>query len=217
MRASHCLGRGASPVDRARQPVDNRARGWLPLKATSLLRSRLELCAAALSQGIEPRQEVLAPWVLRPNRRCRLQPMLEAMSLASRPMEKLVLLVEPDEDDGERLGGWLEKSGFGVMECPGPGRVDYTCLGVQGRPCALVAMADLAVLDLRLRGDAFEERARSRRLLRYYLNAGKPVIILGTDRGRRRPYREEGLVLLKSRPSRRTFIDAVRGLLQETA
>lgn len=49
-------------------------------------------------------------------------------------MEKLVLLVEPDEDGRERLGGWLEKQGFGVMECPGPSRADYTCLGVQGRP-----------------------------------------------------------------------------------
>ncbi len=77
--------------------------------------------------------------------------------------------------------------------------------------------ADLAILDLGLLRDAFEERAPSRRLLRYYLNAGKPVIILGTDKGRRRPYREEGLVLLKSRPSRRTFIDAVRRLHEETA
>ncbi len=62
-------------------------------------------------------------------------------------------------------------------------------------------MADLAILDLGLLSDAFEERAPSRRLLRYYLNAGKPLIILGTDKGRRRPYREEGLVLVKSRPA----------------
>jgi hypothetical protein len=132
-------------------------------------------------------------------------------------MEKLVLLVDPDADDRERLGSWLEKAGFGVIVCPGPSRVDFTCLGVQGRPCALVGLADLAVIDLRLLSDAYEERAPSRQLLRYYLGAGKPVIILGTDGGRRRPYREDRLVLLKSRPSRRSFIGAVRHLLQEMA
>ncbi len=132
-------------------------------------------------------------------------------------MEKLVLLVEPDASDRERLGSWLEKTGFGVVECRGPGQLNYTCLGVQGRPCPLVDTADLAVLDLRLLSDAFERRAPSLRLLRYYLNAGKPVLLLGTHGGHRKPYREDRLIFLKSRPGRRTFIGAVRQLLEETA
>ncbi len=139
------------------------------------------------------------------------------MSPALAPREKLVLLVEPNEDDRERLGGWLEKTGFGVVECRGPDRLDYTCLGVQGRPCPLVEAADLAILDLRLLSDSFERRAPSLRLLRYYLTAGKPVLLLGTHGGRRKPYREDHLTFLKSWPGPRTFIGAVRQLLEESA
>ncbi len=139
------------------------------------------------------------------------------MPPASAPREKLVLLVEPDEGDRERLGSWLEKTGFGVMECRGPDRLDYACLGVQGRPCPLVDTADLAILDLRLLSDAFPWRAPSLLLLRYYLNAGKPVLLLDTHGGHRKPYREDGLIFLKSRPGRRTFIGGVRQLLEETA
>ncbi len=36
------------------------------------------------------------------------------------------------------------------MDCPGPQREDFTCLGIRGQRCALVAIADLAILDGRV-------------------------------------------------------------------
>jgi hypothetical protein len=135
------------------------------------------------------------------------------MKSASGGGETLLLLVEPDEDDRERFGGWLEGSGFGVMDCPGPSSVEFTCLGVRGQPCPLLNAADLVILDLRLLSDAYQEKAPSRRLLRYYLDRGKPVILLGEMAPPRRYFRDNGVTVLP-RPTRRSLVSTVRWLME---
>jgi hypothetical protein len=126
----------------------------------------------------------------------------------------LVLLVEPDGEERQRLGSWLERAGFGVMDCPGPSRTDYTCLGVRGERCALVEVADLAILDARLLDDAYLEKTPSRRLLHYYLSAGKPVLILSGPGALSRSFYDDQVAVLRV-PTRRTFVSKVRKLIGE--
>ncbi|HYM49511.1 MAG TPA: hypothetical protein VET65_02950 [Candidatus Limnocylindrales bacterium] len=127
----------------------------------------------------------------------------------------IALLVEADEADRERYGAWLEGAGIGVINCPGPKRDDFTCLGVRGERCGLVEIADLAILDVRLLDDAYRPATGSRRLLHYYLNSGKPIVLVGSlDRSERR-IRDDQVALVR-RPSARSLVSAVRRLLQAT-
>jgi hypothetical protein len=93
-------------------------------------------------------------------------------------MRKLILLVEPDPHDRDHLGASLEAAGYGLMDCPGPRREDFTCLGIHGRRCALVEIADLAILDARALQAAGVDRKPAARLLHYYLSSDKPVLVL---------------------------------------
>ena len=55
------------------------------------------------------------------------------MSALPRPIPKrdcLVLLVEPDADEREQFGSWLEAAGYGVINCPGPPGAGMVCLGL---------------------------------------------------------------------------------------
>ncbi len=117
--------------------------------------------------------------------------------------------------DRDRLGGWLEGAGFGVIECPGPNRIDLARPGVRGRRCPLVETADLAILDVRVVSDAFREKAPSRRLLRLYLSSREPVLLIGERAGPRRSFHENGVTILRARPSRRSLVGAVQQLLKE--
>ena len=128
----------------------------------------------------------------------------------------LVLLVEPEEAEQERLGGWLEGAGIGVMACPGPQRQDFTCLGVRGQRCGLVEIADLAIVDVRVIEGAYQEHTPSRELFRHYLRADKPILLLGPMSGSARVFRDVEVRLLE-RPTRRSLVDSVRRLLQMAA
>jgi hypothetical protein len=124
----------------------------------------------------------------------------------------LVLLVEPEEAEQERFAAWLEAAGIGVMVCPGPQRVDFTCLGVRGQRCGLVEIADLAIVDVRVFDGAYQEHTPSRELLRCYLRADKPILLLGPIRGSVRLFTDVEVGLLE-RPTRRFLVSAVRRLL----
>ena len=128
--------------------------------------------------------------------------------------DRLVLLVEPDADERERFGSWLEAAGYGVINCPGPPGAGMVCLGQRGRACGLVEISDLLVLDLRVVRDAADERTPGRRLLHYYLSTGKPVILLGDPANLAKRYRDEHLAVVprRGRISRRTFIGTMRCL-----
>ena len=109
--------------------------------------------------------------------------------------ERQVLLVDPDPSRRDELGSWLEDAGFGVIECPGPPGAGMVCLGQRGKACGLVDFADLLVLDLGLVPDAVNERTAGRRLLRYYLGTGKPVVLVSGRRHSAGEYREQVAVI----------------------
>ncbi len=139
------------------------------------------------------------------------------MSALPRPIPKrdcLVLLVEPDADEREQFGSWLEAAGYGVINCPGPPGAGMVCLGQRGRACGLVEISDLLILDLRLVRDAAGERTPGRRLIHYYLSSGKPVLLLG-DRGQlSKRYRDDQVTVLQrqGKVSRRRFMETIQRL-----
>lgn len=132
---------------------------------------------------------------------------------ADRKTKQLVLLVEPEESDRTRLGGWLEEAGYGVIDCPGPRREDFTCLGVRGERCALVEIADLAILDGRTVFEASSDPQAATRLLRYYLASDKPVLVLADGIGAEFSF-EDDRVAVASRASRPSVLAAVRELFE---
>lgn len=127
--------------------------------------------------------------------------------------QPLILLVESNEDDRLRLGEWLEGAGYSLMDCPGPKREDFTCLGIRGQSCALVEIADLAILDGRVLLEASTDRKAATRLLRYYLASDKPVLVLaeGTDADFSF---EDDRVAIATRVNRTSVVEAVRELLE---
>jgi len=129
---------------------------------------------------------------------------------------KTVLLVSPDPADRERFGDWLESAGIDPVNCPGPHAPAFTCLGTSNCACPLVGLADVAVLDLRqLPGVATPGRP-GWRLLRYYLEHGKPVVLMA-DRDRKPRFRPEQVFLLHPEPGRESLLLAVRAVLREAA
>ena len=89
------------------------------------------------------------------------------------------LIVESDEQEGERLAACLEDDGFEVTLCPGPSGPDYTCVGARTLECPLATGASVVVLDMRLDGDDLIEGTPAEELLNVYLLAGHRVIALG--------------------------------------
>ncbi len=89
------------------------------------------------------------------------------------------LIVESDEQEGERLAGCLEDAGFEVTLCPGPSGPDYTCVGSRTLECPLAKGASVVVLDMNLHGDDLMEGTPAEELLDVYLLAGHRVIALG--------------------------------------
>lgn len=89
------------------------------------------------------------------------------------------LIVESDEQEGERLAACLEDAGFEVTLCPGPSGPDYTCVGARTLECPLAKEASVVVLDMSLDGDDLVEGTTAEELLNVYLLAGHRVIALG--------------------------------------
>lgn len=137
-----------------------------------------------------------------------------AMPRPTPKRDRLVLLVEPDAVERDQFGSWLEAAGYGVINCPGPPGAGMVCLGQRGRPCGLVEISDLLVLDLRLVRDAVNERTPGRRLVHYYLWSGKPVMLLGDPAQLGKRYGDDQVVVVPEgrNVSRRTFIKTVQRL-----
>ena len=125
---------------------------------------------------------------------------------------ELILIVESDAGDRSRLQRWLEAAGYSVIECPGPQRQDFTGVGVRGEPCALVEIADLAVLDGRVLFDQGNHK-EARRLLQSYLASNKPVLLLGDGAGTEFSF-EDDRVAVAARANRESVLEAVRELLE---
>jgi hypothetical protein len=127
-----------------------------------------------------------------------------------------VLLVSPDPACRERFGGWLELAGIDPINCPGPNAPDFTCLGTSNAACPLVNLADVAVLDVRRLPGASTAGLPGWRLLRYYLEHGKPVVVIA-DRYRKPRFRPEQVFVLRPNPGRESLLLAVRAILREAA
>ena len=127
-----------------------------------------------------------------------------------------VLLVEPDSADRERFGSWLESAGIDPINCPGPHTPDFRCLGTSNAGCPLVDLADVAVLDVRRLPGASTTGLPGWRLIRYYLEHGKPLVVIA-DRYRKPAFRPEQVFVLRANPGREPLLLAVRAVLREAA
>jgi hypothetical protein len=120
------------------------------------------------------------------------------------------LIVESDEQEGERLAACLEDDGFEVTLCPGPSGPDYTCVGARTLECPLAKGASVVVLDMSLDGDDLIEGTPAGELLDVYLLAGHRVIALGLQPHDEVPGRS---VRLDRHPESDELIRAVRALV----
>jgi hypothetical protein len=119
------------------------------------------------------------------------------------------LIVESDEQEGERLAACLENAGFEVTVCPGPSGPDYTCVGARTLQCPLANGASVVILDMSLEGDDLMEGAPAAELLNVYLLAGHRVIALGLHPRDEIPGRS---VRLRRHPESEELIKAVGAL-----
>lgn len=138
--------------------------------------------------------------------------MMKAEKGATAARHKLILVVQTDDGDRNRIGDWLEDAGYGVIECPGPRRQDFTCLGVRGQRCGLVELADLAILDGQALLEAGNDNKAATRLLRYYLASDKPVLVLAEGTGADFSF-EDDMVAIATRGNRQSVLGAVSELL----
>jgi len=127
-----------------------------------------------------------------------------------------VLLVEPDATDRERFGAWLESAGIDPINCPGPHNPDFSCLGTTNSGCPLVHVADVAVLDVRRLPGISTKGLPGWRLIRYYLERGKPLVVIA-DRYRKSTFRPEQIFVLSPNPGQESLLLAVRAVLREAA
>ncbi len=127
-----------------------------------------------------------------------------------------VLLVEPDAGAAARYGEWLEDAGFQAITCPGPREGGSNCLGVRGLPCPLNHAADLVLLDTRRLPGISSKDKPGWRLLRYYLKAGKPLVVIADNYRPDRSFRREQVTVLHSNPGRESVLLAVRRMLVES-
>lgn len=120
-----------------------------------------------------------------------------------------VLLVAADAAGMERIGAWLSEEGHEVIECPGPGSPDYTCLGGKGKDCPLAKAADVVVLDLNLASDAVLAGTPSWRLLDYYIQRGHPVVAISGPDQMGRFFLDDNVVSLDRPVDREAVLSAV--------
>src|SRR5215207_3021080 len=111
--------------------------------------------------------------------------------MAEQELRGTALIVESDEQEGERLAACLEDDRFEVTLCPGPSGPDYTCVGARTLECPLAKGASVVVLDV-------------------YLLAGHQVIALGLQPHDEVPGRS---VRLHRHPESDELIRAVRALV----
>jgi hypothetical protein len=109
-----------------------------------------------------------------------------------------VLIVEPEAQTRERLGGLAEAAGFEVLSCPGPHAPTYDCIGVLRDGCPLADAADAVVMDMELDSDLAIQGTGALELVGFYLKTGKAVVALcRDDRDLVHPYVEDWVSLLR--------------------
>ena len=127
-----------------------------------------------------------------------------------------VLVVEADQPTRDRFGQWLESAGYLAINCPGPTSAKSGCLGVRGVPCPLGHAADIVLLDSRRLPGQLHKQMPGWRLLRYYLKAGKPVLVIADKYRTDRSFRPEQVTVLHAEPGPESLLLAVRRMLNES-
>jgi hypothetical protein len=130
--------------------------------------------------------------------------------------QRTVLVVENDRSTRERYGDWLEAAGFTAINCPGPTASGFNCLGVRGMPCPLNHAADVVLLDSRALPGVSNKDKPGWQLIRYYLKAGKPVVVIADRYRPDRSFRPEQVAVLHAEPSRESVLLAVRRMVAES-
>jgi DNA-binding response OmpR family regulator len=125
-----------------------------------------------------------------------------------------VLLVEADAQLRDRIGEWLEHSGFEVFLCPGPSAPSYTCLASRARPCALVKATDIVVLDLWLASDSVMLGTTATELLAHYLSNDRPVVVIDPGHDELLSFMDEIAARVEWPPERRDLVESVRVAIQ---
>lgn len=110
--------------------------------------------------------------------------------------QPVALVVAFDRSIGARTAKLLERTGFDVLWCPGPGQPDFTCIGVRSSRCPLAQTAELIVLDLWLEGDAEADGTGSIELLEYYRSTGTPIVALDHGAERARSFPDQQVTVL---------------------
>lgn len=111
----------------------------------------------------------------------------------------------------------LKPLDFEVSFCPGPAAPTYVCAGGRGRRCPLAAAADAVVLDLNLMSGHMPDGLPPWRLLLYYQDLGKGVVVLG-EPGETGSFEDnEAVIVLPRPPDPQTLAAAVQAaILQST-
>lgn len=125
-----------------------------------------------------------------------------------------ILVVEADPELRDRIGEWLEHSGFEVFLCPGPSAPSYSCVASRARPCALVKAADVVVLDLWLASDSVMAGTTATELLAYYLSNDRPVVVVDPGHDELASFMDEIAARVDWPPERRELVESVRVALQ---
>jgi CheY-like chemotaxis protein len=123
---------------------------------------------------------------------------------------RTVLLVEADPELRDRIGEWLERSGFEVLLCPGPSAPSYTCVASTGRPCVLLKAADLVLLDLWLESDSVMSGTTASELLANYVSSDRPVVVIDPGHDELLPFIDETAARIGWPPERREVVESVR-------
>ena len=120
------------------------------------------------------------------------------------------------EDDGLRQGvaSWLEEAGLEVMVCPGPRAPHFTCIGLEGGACPLVAGTDVVLLDLHPEPGELVDNTSRRELLRHYTAAGHRVIAMVDAGASVELPRVAGVTVTERLAERAALVDVVREVLQ---
>jgi hypothetical protein len=124
--------------------------------------------------------------------------------------QPVALVVAFDRAEGGLTEKVLERAGFDVLWCPGPGGPDFTCIGVRTARCPLAQTADLIVLDLWLEGDERAEAGGfgSIDLLEYYRSQDTPIVALDHGAERPRSFPDQHVTVLAWPPDLAELLEA---------
>ena len=125
-----------------------------------------------------------------------------------------VLVVEHDDEERARIGRLLEREGFDVILCPGPGAPDYICAGGRGLPCPIAQDADVVVLDMRLAGDVMMRGTPGWELLIYYMERGKRIVALSNGEDTVHPLSDDRVIAIKRPVDEAPMLAAIRELFR---